>query len=70
MQKASELKTMKDKYEKMLDELRKNASNDKDFLTKEMQKRIKELEAELKEQFNSFEKERKLLKKEIEEVKQ
>ena len=39
-----ELEQMKEKYEKMLDELRNNASSDKEFIQMQLQKRINELE--------------------------
>ena len=39
-----EIQQLKDKYERMLDELKKNASSDKEFLQMELQKRINELE--------------------------
>ena len=42
-----ELEQQKDKYEKLLDELRRNASSDKEFLQMELKKRITELEAEI-----------------------
>ena len=36
----NELEALKDKYERMLDEMRKNASSDKEFVQMEMQRRI------------------------------
>ena len=39
-----EMEQLKEKYERMLDELRKNASSDKEFVQMELQKRIKDLE--------------------------
>ena len=35
---------MKEKYERMLDELKNNASSDKEFIQMQLQKRINELE--------------------------
>jgi len=39
-----EMEQQKEKYEKMIDEMRKNASSDKEFVQMELQKRILELE--------------------------
>lgn len=39
-----ELEQMKEKYERMLDELKNNASSDKEFIQMQLQKRINELE--------------------------
>ena len=42
-----EMEALKNKYESMLDELRRNASSDKEFVQMELQRRITELEAEM-----------------------
>ena len=42
-----EMQELKDKYERMLDELKNNAKGDKEFLQMELQKRIRELEEEI-----------------------
>ena len=42
-----EIQELKDKYERMLEEMRNNASSDKEFLQMELQKRIRELEEEI-----------------------
>ena len=42
-----EMQELKDKYERMLEEMRNNASSDKEFLQMELQKRIRELEEEI-----------------------
>ena len=39
-----EMEQLKEKYERMLDDLRKNASSDKEFIQMELKKRIAELE--------------------------
>lgn len=53
-----ELETQKQKYEQMLDDLRKNAAGDKEFVVNELKKKILELEAKIEELRNSFAKER------------
>lgn len=48
------MEQLKEKYERMLAELKNNASSDKEFLQMELQKRITELEqqiVDLKKQF-------------------
>ena len=39
-----EIEQLKEKYERMISELKNNASSDKEFLQMELQKRITELE--------------------------
>jgi len=41
------LKKQKEYYEGLLDELRQNASNDKEFVQNELRKKIKELEEQI-----------------------
>jgi hypothetical protein len=43
-EKEQELDTQKTKYEKIIDEMKKNLASDRDFLQKELQKRIEQLE--------------------------
>ena len=43
----AEMEALKNKYESMLDELRRNASSDKEFVQMELQRRITDLEAEI-----------------------
>ena len=43
------MRELREKYERMIEELKKNAANDRDFLMKEMQRKIEELENEIKE---------------------
>ena len=43
----AEIEALKNKYESMLDEMRRNASSDKEFVQMELQKRITDLEAEI-----------------------
>jgi hypothetical protein len=38
---------MREKYERMMEELKKNAANDRDFLKKEMERKIADLEMEI-----------------------
>ena len=54
-QKEAELNTQKDKYEKIIAELKKQAMNDKAYLEAELKKRIQQLEEELKEAGKGFE---------------
>ena len=54
-QKEAELNTQKDKYEKIIAELKKQAMNDKAYLEAELKKRIQQLEEELKEASKGFE---------------
>ncbi len=42
-----EIEQQKEKYERMLQELRNNASNDKEFIQMELKRRITELEQEI-----------------------
>lgn len=46
------------KYEKMIDEMKRNSLNDREFVAKELQKRIDQLEAELKKLRDQFDQER------------
>ena len=39
-----EMEALKDKYEKMISELKLNANSDKEFMQNELKKKIKELE--------------------------
>lgn len=43
-QKDEELKELKEKYERMIEDLKKNSMNDREFVQRELQKRIDELE--------------------------
>ena len=49
------MNTQKDKYEKIIAELKKQAMNDKAYLEAELKKRIQQLEEELKEASKGFE---------------
>ena len=42
-----EIEQLKEKYEKIIAELKQNASSDKEFLQMELKKRIAELEREI-----------------------
>ena len=42
-----EIEQLKEKYEKIIAELKQNASSDKEFLQMELKKRISELEREI-----------------------
>jgi hypothetical protein len=53
-----ELEAQKQRYEQMLDELRKNAAGDKEFIVNELKKKITELEHKIEEMHRSFAKER------------
>lgn len=53
-----ELEAQKQRYEQMLDELRKNAAGDKEFIVNELKKKIAELEQKIEEMHRSFAKER------------
>lgn len=53
-----ELEAQKVKYEQMLDELRRNAAGDKEFVMNELKKKIAELEKQLEELRNQLAKER------------
>lgn len=53
-----ELESQKQKYEAMLDELRKNAAGDKEFVMNELKKKILELEAKIEEMRTQHAKER------------
>lgn len=44
-----ELEQLKEKYERMLQEMRMNASSDKEFVQMELQRRITELEQQIVE---------------------
>ena len=44
-----ELDALKDKYERMILELKANASSDKDFMEGQLKKKIGELESEIEE---------------------
>jgi hypothetical protein len=46
-QKDQELKEMREKYERMMEELKRNAANDRDFLKREMERKIADLEKEI-----------------------
>ena len=43
-QKDQELNDQKQKYEKIIDEMKRNSMNDREFVQRELQKRIDELE--------------------------
>ncbi len=53
-QREQELADQKHKYEKIIDDLKKNSMNDREFVQKELQKRIEELEKQLKEARDTF----------------
>ena len=57
-QKDSELKELRDKFEKMIEEVKRNAANERDFLQKEMQRKIDDLEKEIAELKARFEDEK------------
>lgn len=60
---------MRSKYEKMIEELKRNAQADKDHLSREFKKKIDQLEADLKEARKGFENERQILEKKREDMK-
>lgn len=53
-----ELDSQKQKYEAMLDELRRNAAGDKEFVMNELKKKILELEAKIEDMRTQQAKER------------
>ena len=53
-----ELEAQKQKYEAMLDELRKNAAGDKEFVVNELKKKIVELEKQIETMRSDFATER------------
>ena len=57
-QRDQELKEMREKYERMMEELKRNAANDRDFLKKEMERKIADLEKEIQELKDRFEREK------------
>lgn len=52
-----ELAAQKERYEQMLDELRRNAAGDKEFVMNELKKKIQELERLLQEAKDELSKE-------------
>ena len=42
-----EMEQLKEKYERMIDEMKRNASSDKEFIQMELEKRITELEQQI-----------------------
>jgi ribosomal protein L17 len=56
--KDSELKELREKFEKMIEEVKRNAANERDFLQKEMQRKIDDLEKEIAELKARFEDEK------------
>jgi uncharacterized protein YukE len=52
-----ELAAQKERYEQMLDELRRNAAGDKEFVMNELKKKIQELERLLQEAKDELRKE-------------
>ena len=52
---------MKDRYEAMLDELRRAAAGDKEFVMNELKKRIADLEKQIEEMREAHAKERETL---------
>ena len=54
---------MKSKYERMLEDLKRNSQNELAKVKKEYEKRIEQLEADLKEARKGFEHEREVLEK-------
>ena len=57
-QKDSEMKELREKFEKMIEEVKRNAANERDFLQKEMQRKIDDLEKEIAELKARFEDEK------------
>lgn len=53
-----ELETQKAKYEAMLDELRRNAAGDKEFVQNELRKKIAELEKQIEDMRSTHAKDR------------
>ena len=45
---------MRQKYERMIEEMKKNSMNDREFVQKELQRRIDELEKEIKDLKSQF----------------
>lgn len=46
-EKEQELKEQREKFERMMEELKRNAANDRDFLKKELERKIADLEREI-----------------------
>ena len=69
MQKEQELEQQRIKYEKIIDEMKRNSLNDRDFIQKELQRKIDDLEKQLRELREQFDLEREKLIKEREDMK-
>jgi hypothetical protein len=59
---------MRLKYERMIEELKRSQMNDKEFLQKEMLRKIDELERQIKDLKEKFEREKEQLLKEKKEM--
>jgi len=47
LQKDSEMRDQREKYERMIEELKRTAANEREFLKKEMQNKIDDLERQI-----------------------
>ena len=56
-----EIEELKDKYERTIAELKRNASSDKEFLQNELKKQIADLEKQIRDMKEAFAKEREAL---------
>ncbi len=59
---------MRAKYERIIDEFKKNSTNDREFIQKELQRRIEELEKQMKEAKEQYEKDKEAIDKKREDM--
>lgn len=67
--KDQELSEMKQKYERMIDEMKRNSMSDREFIQRELHKRIDELERQIKDMKDLFESEKEALENKRENMK-
>ena len=67
-QKEKELDVLTKKFEKIIEELKRNAKNDRDHMQRDYKTQIEKLEADLKESRKGFENERQILLKQHKET--
>lgn len=67
-QKEKELDILTKKFEKIIEELKRNAKNDRDHMERDYKTKIEKLEADLKESRKGFEHEREILLKQQKEM--
>lgn len=67
-QKEKELDILTKKFEKIIEELKRNAKNDREHMERDYKTQIEKLEADLKESRKGFEHEREILLKQQKEM--